>query len=192
MKVERARPREQHQGGAMRPTFLFAICLLGTACAHSTSTSETSAREPGTIQLVPVVAKPLPESQTPAGASTAALVQKPELTSDPKPSSDPLVSPTADAAGEPVTPAHPPTGEEVQLRERIQAALGRRKSLSYTAQHVSVEVDKADVTLQGDVRTAREKAKVQSIVEQIQGVRRVHNRLAVIDERMMPAPDAVR
>jgi hypothetical protein len=176
----------------MRPTFLFAICLLaGAACAHRQgSKTETTRPDPGTMQMVPVSSAP--EGQTPAGASTAALVQQPELESDPQPSSDPLVSPTADGAGQPVTPADPPSAEEVRLRERIQAALGRHKSLSFTAKHVSVEVDKSDVTLQGDVRTAHEKAEVQSIVEQIQGVRRVNNRLAVKDAKMMPAPDAVR
>jgi hypothetical protein len=178
----------------MRPTLLFAICLLaGAACAHrQSSKAETTRPEPGTMQVVPVSAAPRPEGQTAAGASTAALVQQPELKSDPQPNSDPLVSPTADAAGDAVTPADPPSAQEVRLRERIQAALGRHKSLSFTAKHVSVEVDKSDVTLQGDVRTAHEKAEVQSIVEQIQGVRRVNNRLAVKDEKMMPAPDAVR
>lgn len=177
----------------MRPRFLFALCLLaGAACAHEAKPEPASAREPGTIRVVPVAAAPRPEGETAAAASTAALVQKPEIRSDPQPSSDPLASPTADASGKPVTPADPPSAAEVRLRERIQAALGRRKSLSFTAKHVSIEVDKSDVTLQGDVRTAREKAEVQSIVEGIQGVRRVHNKLAVIDARMMPAPDAVR
>jgi hypothetical protein len=180
----------------MRSMFLFAVCLLGgAACAHrSGSSAETTPRtpEPGTIKVVPVAVAPQPEGETEAGEATAALVQQPELQSDPKPSRDPLVSPTADAAGQPVIPADPPSAQEVRLRERIQAALGRRKSLSFTAKHVSVQVNKSDVTLEGDVRTAHEKAEVQSIVEKIQGVGRVNNKLAVIDERMMPAPDALR
>jgi hypothetical protein len=174
----------------MRYLFSFAVCLLATACAHQQTNTKT--RDPGTIEVVPVAAKPRPEGETPAAASTAALVQQPELASDPQPSSDPLVSPTADASGTPVTPTDPPTASEVRLRERVQAALARAKSLSFTARHVTIEVDRSDVTLQGDVRNAHEKAEVQSIVEGLEGVRRVHNKLAVSSSRMMPAPDAVR
>jgi hypothetical protein len=182
--------------GAMRRTFLIAVCLLtGSACAHG----QRSKPEPGgtdelgSIQTVPVTTEPRPEAETGAADSTAALTpQPPQSKSEPQPSNDPLAHPTADAAGKPVTPPDPPSDGEVRLRERIQSALARSKSLSFTAKHVSVAVDDSDVTLEGDVRTAREKAEVQATVEKIQGVRRVHNKLAVIDAKMMPAPDAVR
>lgn len=182
----------------MRPTFLFAVwaaCLLaGAGCAHPQQATRApgEGRDPGNLQVVPLAAAPAPEGETAPAEPTAALTQEPLLQSDPKPSSDPLNTATADAAGAPVVPPDPPSESEVRLRERIQSALVRQKSLSYTAKHVSVAVDKSDVTLEGDVRTAREKADVQAIVEKVQGVRRVHNKLGVINATMMPAPDALR
>jgi BON domain len=177
----------------MRPTLLFAICLLvGAACAHKQNPvpEAASAREPGTVEVVPVAAAPQTAGDAPAAESSAALVQSPEPTA-PKPSSDPLLGPTADASGQPEIRVAPPTAEEVRLRERIQTELGQQTTLSFTAKHVSVEVDRSDVTLEGDVRTAREKSDVQAIVEKIQGVRRVHNKLAVRDATP-PARDALR
>jgi BON domain len=175
----------------MRPTLLFATCLLvGAACAHQQNPAPeaASAREPGIVAAAPVAAAPQPEGQAPPAESSAALVQSPEP-SAPKPSSDPLFGQSADASGQPVVRTDPPTAEEVHLRERIQTELGQQPTLSFTAKHVSVQVDKSDVTLEGDVRTAREKSEVQSIVEKIQGVRRVHNKLAVRDATP-PARDA--
>jgi osmotically-inducible protein OsmY len=88
---------------------------------------------------------------------------------------------TAPSAGS-VADAPQPTREESALRERIQRRLSQEKRLSYTAQHVRLEVKQSDVTVQGEVRTAREKQDVAQIIESIAGVRRVNNQLAVINQ----------
>lgn len=71
-----------------------------------------------------------------------------------------------------------PSAEDIALRERIQNTLGSASGLSYSARHVSVVVDKQDVTLKGDVRNDRERKEVESLVQQIQGVKRVKNQLS--------------
>lgn len=71
---------------------------------------------------------------------------------------------------------------EADLRERIQRALLHSKELSYTAQRVRVEIEASDVTLRGEVRTAREKREVEQLIQRVSGVRRVNNALAVIDQ----------
>ena len=43
-------------------------------------------------------------------------------------------------------------------------------------------IEKQEVTLTGDVRNAREKNEVQALVERVQGVRRVKNQLAVVNQ----------
>jgi hypothetical protein len=76
---------------------------------------------------------------------------------------------------------------EAELRERIQRALLQSKELSYTAQRVRLEIAASDVTLRGEVRTAREKREVEELIQRVSGVRRVNNALAVIDQA--PATD---
>jgi hypothetical protein len=141
------------------------------------------------MKVVPVA--PVPEGRAHAdqtrptmALSEAELAAHPSANA-PKPSAEML--PPSEARD-----AHKqPKESEIQLRERVQRALLSRKSLSYTAQRISVAVSRRDVTLRGDVPTEREKGEIQHIVEGIEGVRRVHNELAVIDHRMMPAPDAL-
>jgi hypothetical protein len=74
-----------------------------------------------------------------------------------------------------------PTHAEIDLRERVQRALLAAESLSYTAKHARVEVDERDVSLYGEVRTSQEKLELGKVVRGVSGVRRVDNRMVVIN-----------
>jgi osmotically-inducible protein OsmY len=89
--------------------------------------------------------------------------------------------------GSALTPAAPEAAskDEAELRARIQSTLLRDANLSFTAKRVRVEIERGRVTLLGEVRTAREKNEVEDLVEKVSGVRRVTNRLAVIDQAAM-------
>lgn len=158
--------------------WLAALALA--ACGHAQQPpppASLSASELGTLHTVPLT--PSHESNPGLEASQRSMALGPERG---KQEPDPVATPPGEA---PL--ARSESRAELQLRERIQRALGNHGSLSYTAQRVSVAVDNHTVTLAGDVRTEREKADVQAIVQRVQGVRRVENRLAVIDQ---PQPAA--
>jgi len=84
--------------------------------------------------------------------------------------------------------ARAPSQDEIELRERIQSALGSAPNLSYSARHVGVTVEKSDVTLHGDVRNDRERKEVEALVRQIQGVQKVKNQLSSVSQSTMRPP----
>ena len=65
-----------------------------------------------------------------------------------------------------------------EVRRRIEAD----DSLSGTAQSVTIQTDDGVVTLTGPVTDAREKAAIEMIARQTQGVSRVENKLEVEDD----------
>jgi hypothetical protein len=142
----------------------------------------------GKLEVAPVQAEP--RAETPAEGRGLSHEAVPPI-SDPKPSAQAGTArgqePPALASASGTTG---PNKNEAGLRERIQRALLRNKDLSYTAQRVRVEVDAGDVTLRGEVRTLREKREVEALIQQISGVRRIHNTLAVIDQPRDPLPSA--
>lgn len=175
-----------------------------------TNTGTTGSPNPGTMEMVKVESRE-ETTKADSARNTAALPAQPIESSDQplntsQPLStgqQPLVSPTSPSEQAANTNANKTsqsqealaadTGaispkpslmspSEIQLRERIQEKLATTNGLSYTARHVSVGIEKQDVTLSGDVRNAREKNEVQALVERVQGVRRVKNQLAVVNQ----------
>lgn len=158
-----------------------ALLLLTCACAHQSSGESFPVNkpapirhgdDPGRLSVVPV--QPAQEGPGQRDAARPSMA----LDAETHGRASPELAPRG--ASKPQTAEE--TESELRLRERIQAELGRRASLSYTAQRVSVAVKRRNVVLSGDVRTEREKGEVQKIVESIDGVRRVTNQLAVIDQ----------
>jgi hypothetical protein len=187
----------------MRITTYFAGTLLLVACSHGGSTPPPATPEstglvserhenlgrleptPVAEQAPPVRQEPPAVAQQPGPAGDSA---DPSFAGAVDPAHAPVGSPTSAAgasdaaAGAHGAAARAPTRQENELRERIQSRLLSEQKLSYTARRVRVEVSQNDVTVQGEVRTAREKSDVEQLIQHIEGVRRVNNQLAVIDQ----------
>lgn len=63
------------------------------------------------------------------------------------------------------------------LNQRIRQALTADSSLGSTTERVHLNTDNGEVTLQGAVATEKEKADIGAKVQQIAGVKKVHNQL---------------
>jgi len=194
----------------MRIATFLIIGALGMACAHrppsattgsSTEPSRRVARTPSTEPaaahietqtqaLSPESGDPrlgnLEQVGTPAPRAEVADQAKGRRDEKAAPRAIEPAAPTVATAppGSALAPPPPETAskDEAELRERIQRTLSQDRSLSFTAKRVRVEVDRGRVTLLGEVRTAREKNEVEDLVEKVSGVRRVKNRLAIIDQ----------
>ena len=197
-------------------TLLLVACSPGGSTpppATPESTGPVSERHENLGRLEPT---PVAEQQAPRQQPPAVTPQPPAGTQQPPPAaqharvagdsadpsfagaadpgSAPVGSPTSAAgasdttASAPSAAARTPTRQENELRERIQGRLLTEQGLSYTARRVRVEVSQHDVTLQGEVRTVREKSDVEQLIQQIEGVRRVNNQLAVIDQTRPNSP----
>ncbi|HEX6245427.1 MAG TPA: BON domain-containing protein [Polyangiales bacterium] len=179
--------------------------MLLAACAHGGSSQPPPpAPAPATAPTDPTLATAPTQTNEDLGTlqrtSTAVEARHEPGAPDPRvsPSSSPSPSPAGTtpvaAAGQPESPATDTaklTPEESALRERIQRRLLQDKSLSYTAQRVRLDVKRNEVTVQGEVRTAREKQEVEQLIESISGVRRVNNQLAVIDQTNQTTPSGL-
>lgn len=194
----------------MRIATFLIMGALGMACAHRAPSSATSgpneasrevARTPSTEPaaahietqtqaLSPEGGDPrlgdLEQVGTPAPRAEVADETKGKRAEQAAPRAIEPAAPTV-ATAPPGSALAPPLPEaaskdEAELRERIQRTLSQDRSLSFTAKRVRVEVDRGRVTLVGEVRTAREKNEVEELVEKVSGVRRVQNRLAIIDQ----------
>ena len=146
---------------------LFALAFA--ACAHHQGAKTAPAPEElGTLHLVSVSPTPVSEGATPTSEAAPLVPQE---------------SPHSKGGQSAVrTPSDSsPTPFERHLRERVQRALLARKSLSYTAQHLSVRVHKRDVTLRGRARTEQERSEVERLIARMHGVRHVRNQVVVID-----------
>jgi hypothetical protein len=132
----------------------------------------------GNLSLADAPAAPRAEAPQEAGGTSASprAIEPAAPTVATTPPGSALTPPPPEAAGK----------DEAELRSRIQSTLLRNPSLSFTAKRVRVEVERGRVTLLGEVRTAREKSEVEELVERVSGVKRVTNRLAVIDQPAFP------
>lgn len=63
------------------------------------------------------------------------------------------------------------------ITQDVQKALRDDKTLSTDAKNISVSTLNGDVTLRGSVKSDAEKAKINSIVQNVTGVKNVHNEL---------------
>lgn len=170
----------------MRTTIVGAGILLLTACAHANTQPEPTAGVAGESserlgQLQPTSTASAPRHEPGA--------PDPQLTAGAARPTAPAANQSSDSQAAPGSPAQSAAAdapqlsrEESALRERIQRRLLQDKRLSYTAQRVRLDVKRGDVTVQGEVRTAREKREVEEVIGNIAGVRRVDNQLAVIDQ----------
>lgn len=162
----------------MKRTLPWIIWLcLAPACARDPQPRTPDDVEPalGELRVVPVPTSPRPEGEIQDSEATAALPGH-------HATSRSTSSPRASRASSPnATPQASLTAAECRLRERIQRTLLARRSLSFTAKYLRVDVRHRDVTLRGRVRTESDKREVQRLVERIHGVRRVDNELAVVD-----------
>lgn len=193
----------------MRTATFLIMGALGMACAHRNAAEPTVevARTPppsgseateissqsqalsdgsgdprlGTLEMANAPAAPRAELAEEAG-SEGEQAKPPPRAIEP-------AAPTVATAppGSALSPKAPESAskEEANLRERIQSTLMHDQSLSFTAKRIRVEIERGRVTLLGEVRTLREKNEVAELVHKVEGVRRVSNRLAVIDT---PAP----
>jgi len=185
-------------------TFLI-VGALGMACAHRQASSATTSREVArtpssepaaahietqTQALSPESGDPrlgnLEQVGTPAPRAEVADQAQGRRAEQAAPRVIEPAAPKVETAppGSALAPPPPEAAsrDEAELRERIQRTLSQDRSLSFTAKRVRVEVDRGRVTLLGEVRTAREKNEVADLVERVSGVRRVNNRLAIIDQ----------
>ncbi len=190
----------------MRTATFLIMGVLGVACAHRHAAEPTVevARTPplsepeaaevsshsqalsdgsgdprlGTLEMANAPAAPRAELAEEAG--------KPSDEAKPAPRAIEPAAPTVATAppGSALAPKPPESAskDEANLRERIQSTLMHDRSLSFTAKRVRVEIDRGRVTLLGEVRTLREKNEVAELVHRVEGVRRVNNRLAIIDQ----------
>jgi hypothetical protein len=190
----------------MRTATFLIMSALGMACAHRNAnqpTIEAAQTSPpreskateldtrsqalsngsgdprlGTLEIASTPAAPRAELAEEAG-------EKAEQTKAPPRAIEPAAPTVATAPpGSALTPKAPDAAskEEANLRERIQSTLMHDQSLSFTAKRIRVEIERGRVTLLGEVRTLREKNEVAELVHRVEGVRRVTNRLAVIDQ----------
>lgn len=199
----------------MRTATFLIMSALGMACAHRPappavvetkpaepraegSVSETQAAlsegpsgDPrlGNLALSNAPAAPRAEVAPEPSAASSGNSEAREHTKADKPRVIEPAAPTV-ATVRPGSALMPPAPEaaskdEADLRARIQRTLLRDASLSFTAKRVRVEVEHGRVTLLGEVRTAHEKTEVEDLVQKVSGVRRVSNRLAIIDQPAM-------
>jgi hypothetical protein len=187
----------------MRTATFLIMGALGVACAHrsaaepSTQAARTPSSEPAAAQIETQTQALSAESGDPRLGDLEQVgtpAPRAEVSEQPKgrhedPATPRVIEPAAPTvATAPPGSAHAPpppeaaNKDEAELRERIQRTLAQDSSLSFTAKRVRVEIDRGRVTLLGEVRTAREKNDVADLVERVSGVRRVHNRLAIIDQ----------
>jgi hypothetical protein len=187
----------------MRNATFQIMGALGVACAHrpAAEPNELAARTPNSepaaaqleTQTQPLNSESgdprlgdLEQVETPAPRAEAAEEAKGRRENPATPPAIEPAAPTVATAPPGSAHAEPPaqaaSKEEAELRERIQRTLAQDNSLSFTAKRVRIEIDRGRVTLLGEVRTAREKNEVADLVEKVSGVRRVHNRLAIIDQ----------
>lgn len=166
----------------MRRTILAAVGLiLSTGCAHShqpepapaapAPTASTTGPNPGAMELVRVSTQE--EGAADDARNTAALPPQPIESSDQQ------------LQATEVTEARKLAPNELALRQRVQSTLAARSELSYSARHITIDVQRRDVTLSGDVNNEREKTDVQALVERVKGVRRVNNELAVVNQTIV-------
>lgn len=188
----------------MRTATFTILGALGMACAHPQPAEPTTAQAPrtapaepaeietqsaalsdsrsgdpnlGNLQISDAPAAPRAEVANPESGKAAADAQPRAI----EPAAPTVATTPPGSALAPKAPA-PASREEAELRERIQRSLLSDASLSFTAKRVHVEIERGRVTLLGEVRTAREKSEVEDVVQKVSGVRRVENRLAVIDQ----------
>ncbi len=69
--------------------------------------------------------------------------------------------------------------QDRKLLASVRRAIVRDKTLSTKAHNVKVMVEGGVVTLRGPVKTAEEKAQVESVTKQVQGVSSIDNQLDV-------------
>lgn len=161
---------------------------------HPPTGLATADKPPGRAAARPTE---LPESggglelagRRPSPTAGAAPIQlEPTSTEPPRASLPPSKPASATAVNNPLEKQRerPRLGADIaaadaELRERIQRSLLRREDLSYTARHVGVRVQDRNVTLQGRVRTAHERAEVEALIRQLEGIRSVESELVVIN-----------
>jgi hypothetical protein len=63
------------------------------------------------------------------------------------------------------------------LNQHIRQALNEDTALAAAAQSVYIKTDKGEVTLLGSVATEKEKADISTKVQQVAGVKKLHNQL---------------
>lgn len=188
----------------MRTATFLIMGALGMACAHrpaaepSEQIARTPTTEPAAAQIEMQAQALSGESGDPRLGNLEPVGTPPpraEVAGEPKGRDEDLTRPRELEPAAPTVVTAPPgnahaqqppdppaSKEETELRERIQRTLAQDNSLSFTAKRVRIEIDRGRVTLLGEVRTAREKNEVADLVEKVSGVRRVHNRLAIIDQ----------
>jgi hypothetical protein len=162
----------------MKRALPWIICAcLAPACARDHPPRTPADAEPalGELHVVPVPSGPRPEGEIQDSEASAAL---PGQHATSLSASSPRATRASSTSSAPQAKL---TAAERRLRERIQRTLLARRSLSFTAKYLRVDVRGRDVTLRGRARTEGEKHEVQRLVERIDGVRRVDNQLAIID-----------
>lgn len=128
-------------------------------------------------------AAPPPQVATPANAQLAPTSTPADVSiAPPEPANAVVVAAPMRGGVE----AAPEPGADIsradaELRERVQRALHNAGSLSYTAKHVQVDVTRRQVTLRGEVRTARERGELEQVVRALPGVKKLNNQVALID-----------
>src|SRR5262249_2392736 len=69
------------------------------------------------------------------------------------------------------------TEADHMLNQRIRQALGQDVALAAATQSVSITTDNGEVTLHGSVATEKEKANINTKIQQVSGVKKLYNQL---------------
>jgi hypothetical protein len=69
------------------------------------------------------------------------------------------------------------TEADHMLNQRIRQVLGQDTALAAAAQSVSITTDNGEVTLHGSVATEKEKADINTKIQQVSGVKKLYNQL---------------
>src|SRR5262245_48257912 len=67
------------------------------------------------------------------------------------------------------------TEADHMLNQRIRQALGQDVALAAATQSVSIKTDNGEVTLHGSVATEKEKADINTKIQQVSGVKKLYN-----------------
>lgn len=159
-----------------------------TGVSQSPEPSPAEARGPGRLEESAATmhtAAPLPQPNAAMAVAIEPSATPPAPVTKPPAASDGM-APMPTHAEQPEKPGAEIARADAELRERVQRALLGSTSLSYTAKHVRVEVAHHDVTLRGEVRTARERSDLEKIVRGLRGVRNLDNQVALISAATAP------
>jgi hypothetical protein len=148
------------------------VLLAAAGCSHNEN------RRPAATPAT----EPYPESTYVAPEPA----DQPPVNNSPSPDmSDPKGSPSTDAPwNDGQSMAAPPVDQgnsqaDIQVTKSIREAMMANDQLSFSAKNVDISTSDGKVTLRGAVKSASERAAVESAARKVDGVREIDNELVV-------------